>query len=68
MAVIADVHTAYPGGYLEETVGAAAEIYVVVPMNVNAGVLLVSYRNVKTVFSFHANLVNQFYSRTSRKT
>lgn len=33
MAVIADVHTAIPGGYLEEGVGTAAEIYVVVPMN-----------------------------------
>ena len=33
MAVIADVHTAYPGGYLEEAVGTAVEIYVVVPMN-----------------------------------
>jgi hypothetical protein len=32
MAVIADVHTAHPGGYLEEAVGAAAEIYVVVPI------------------------------------
>jgi hypothetical protein len=32
MAVIADVHTAIPGGYLEEGVGTAAEIYVVVPM------------------------------------
>jgi hypothetical protein len=32
MADIADVHTAYPGGYLEEAVGTAAEIYVVVPM------------------------------------
>ncbi len=33
MAVIADVHTAYSGGYLEEAVGTAAEIYVIVPMN-----------------------------------
>ena len=33
MAVIADVHTANPGGYLEVGVGSAAEIYVVVPMN-----------------------------------
>lgn len=33
MAVIADVHTAIPGGYLEEAVGTAAEIYVVVPIN-----------------------------------
>ena len=33
MAVIADVHTATPGGYLEVGVGSAAEIYVVVPMN-----------------------------------
>ena len=33
MSVIADVHTATPGGYLEVGVGAAAEIYVVVPMN-----------------------------------
>lgn len=32
MAVIADVHTTYPGGYLEEAVGTAAEIYVVVLM------------------------------------
>lgn len=32
MAVIADVHTAIPGGYLEEGVGTAAELYVVVPM------------------------------------
>lgn len=32
MAVIADVHTAYPGGYLEEAVGSASEIYVIVPM------------------------------------
>lgn len=32
MAVIADVHTAIPGGYLEEAVGTAAEIYAVVPM------------------------------------
>jgi hypothetical protein len=31
MAVVADVHTAY-GGYLEEGVGAAAEIYVVAPI------------------------------------
>lgn len=31
MAVVADVHTAIPGGYLEEAVGTAAEIYVVVP-------------------------------------
>ncbi len=33
MAVIADVHTANPGGYLEEAVGTANEIYVVVPIN-----------------------------------
>lgn len=32
MAVIADVHTVYPNSYLEEAVGQAAEIYVVVPM------------------------------------
>lgn len=32
MAVVADVHTANPGGYLEEGVGTAAEIYVVVPI------------------------------------
>ncbi len=32
MAVIADVHTAIPGGYLEEAVGSAAEIYVIVPI------------------------------------
>jgi hypothetical protein len=32
MAVVADVHTAIPGGYLEEGVGTAAEIYAVVPM------------------------------------
>ena len=32
MAVIADVHTAIPGGYLEEAVGSAAEIYAVVPI------------------------------------
>jgi hypothetical protein len=32
MAVIADVHTADPGGYLEEGVGTAAEIYAVVPV------------------------------------
>jgi hypothetical protein len=32
MAVVADVHTAHPGGYLEEAVGTAAEIYVVAPM------------------------------------
>ncbi|SMC34460.1 DUF3160 domain-containing protein [Papillibacter cinnamivorans] len=32
MAVIADVHTAIPGGYLEEGVGSAAELYVIVPM------------------------------------
>ncbi len=31
MAIIADVHTA-PDGYLEEAVGAASEIYVVVPI------------------------------------
>ena len=30
--VIADVHTVYPSTYLEEGVGTAAEIYVVVPM------------------------------------
>lgn len=32
MALIADVHTATPGGYLEVGVGPAAEIYVVAPM------------------------------------
>jgi hypothetical protein len=32
MAVIADVAVAYPGGYLEEGVGAAVELYVVVPI------------------------------------
>ncbi len=32
MAVIADVHTVFPGSYLEEGVGAAAEIYVVAPI------------------------------------
>jgi hypothetical protein len=33
MAVIADVHTAIPGGYLEEAVGSASEIYVIAPMD-----------------------------------
>lgn len=32
MAVIADVHTAIPGGYLEEGVGTANEIYVIAPI------------------------------------
>jgi hypothetical protein len=32
MALIADVHTADPDGYLEEAVGTAAEIYVVAPI------------------------------------
>jgi hypothetical protein len=32
MAVIADVAEAYPGGYLEEGVGAAVELYVIVPI------------------------------------
>ncbi len=32
MAVIADVHTVFPSSYLEEGVGPASEIFVVVPI------------------------------------
>jgi len=32
MAVIADVAAAHPGGYLEEAVGSAVELYVIVPI------------------------------------
>lgn len=51
MAVIADVHTAYPGGYLEEAVGTAAEIYVIVPIG---GQLYITRGAVFDYFEFVA--------------
>ena len=53
MAVIADVHTIYTGGFLEEAVGHAAEIYVVAPMG---GELYLTRGAVFDYFEFVADV------------